>query len=216
MNSAFGTIAGTAYGVALNDKLELESLGEAFAQAPYKAPPRAPVLYIKPRSCFSYGGAPVPLPADLEEVQVAATVGLQFARDVTGASPADVRAAVGAVCLALDVSEPCPSFYRPAIRQQCRDGFLPLAHFADMPASFAQIVTEIDGREVHRWSLDRLARPLETAICEISAFMTLRAGDLLLIGIAGDAPRARAGQIVTVRSEGLASLKTAIVPEADQ
>ncbi len=87
------------------------------------------------------------MPAALNGVQAAATVGLLFAADLTAAEPADVRAWVGAACLALDVSQPSDSFYRPAIMQQCRDGFLPLGGFAALPAAFGDIVTELDGQE---------------------------------------------------------------------
>lgn len=213
MAAPYTILSGAAYGVALNDSAQVSSLANAFVEPPYKAPPKAPVIYVKPRTCFSFGGAATPLPADLGEVQVAATVGVLFARDVTRARPGEVRDAVGAACLVLDVSEPCASFYRPPIRQQCRDGFLPMGRFAALPAAFGEIVTEIDGREAHRWSLDRLVRPLEDLVSEISDFMTFSAGDLLLLGVAGDAPRARNGQTVSVTSPGLPRLATVLTSE---
>ena len=205
--------SGTAYGVALNDAALVAQWDSAFSAAPYKAPPRAPVLYVKPRSCFSVGGAAIPLPPDVPRVQVAATVGLLFARDLCRVRPEAVRASVGAACLALDVSEPCDSYYRPPVRQQCRDGFLPMGRFAALPDVFADIVTEIDGVEVHRWSLERLLRPLERLAADVSAFMTLGAGDLLLLGLAGEAPTASAGQSIRISSLGLPALQTRVVPE---
>ena len=205
---------GTAYGVALNDAQLLQEWAPAFDAAPYKAQPRSPVLYVKPRSCFSVGGAAVPLPVDMPGVRVAATVGILFGEDLCRATPQAVRASVAAACLAIDVSEPCDSYYRPAVRQQCRDGFLPMGRFTALPESFADIVTEIDGVEVHRWSLARLLRPLEALAAEVSAFMTLGAGDLLLLGLAGDAPTASAGQSIRVSSRGLPTLRTLVVPEA--
>ena len=206
--------SGTAYGVALNDAELVNNWAAAFSAAPYKAPPRSPVLYVKPRSCFSVGGAAIPLPADVSRVQVAATVAILFAGDLCRAGPEAVRASIGAACLALDVSEPCDSYYRPPVRQQCRDGFLPMGRFAGLPESFAEIVTEIDGVEVHRWSLERLLRPLEALAADISGFMTLGAGDLLLLGLAGDAPTATAGQSIKVSSRGLPALQTRVVPES--
>lgn len=216
MTAPYCSLSGAAYGIALNDSRQLAAMTDAFQAAPYKALPRAPVLYIKPRTCFSFGGAPTVLPSDMPELQIAATIGLLFARDLTDAKPEAVRSAVGAACLALDVCEPCDSVYRPAIRQQCRDGFLPLGGFGDLPNAFGDIVTSVDGREAHRWALDRLVRSIETAAAEISGFMTLRAGDLLLVGIPGDAPQVRAGQVVTVTSASLPPLQTAIVPEMDR
>ncbi len=209
-------VTGTVYGIALNDKAQRDRLAATFAEPPYKAPPKAPVLYIKPRNCLRYCGAPTPVPAELSALKVAATVALLFERDLTRAVPEEVRSALAGACLALDISEPIDSFYRPAIRQMCRDGFLPLGRFASVPERFGDIVTEVDGREVHRWSLDALVRPIEAAAAEISGFMTLRAGDLLLVGVPGDAPLASVGGTITVQSAGLNALSASLVPEQGQ
>ena len=47
---------GTAYGALLNHRAALAALGDAVHAAPYKAPPKAPVLYIKPRNTFAGHG----------------------------------------------------------------------------------------------------------------------------------------------------------------
>lgn len=201
-------ITGTAYGVVLNDLKEQERLAGAFDDAPYQAPPSAPVVYIKPRTCFATGGSHVPIPSELEEVTVSATIAFVFARDC---GPGDDPATrLGGACLALDVSEPEASYYRPAIRQRCRDGFLPMGAVADWSEAFGtwEIVTELDGSEVHRWSSDRLVRPVERLIRDLADFMTFQSGDLLMIGLAGDAPRARSGQQVRVQCAGLPDLVT--------
>ena len=197
-------IGGTAYGVILNDRVEREQMGAAFASPPYNAPPVAPVLYIKPRNCFSFHGAPVALPDELDVVEIAPTVGLLF----------DERG-IAATCLALDVSIPHRDYYRPAIAQRCRDSFLPIGAFIAPPVSFGEveIITHIDGRVAHRWSLDRLARSAVTLIEDITAFMTLTPGDLLLVGLPADAPVARAGQQVEVSAIGFPPLKTDLLRE---
>jgi len=201
--------SGTIYGVALNDSDERARLESSFHDEPYKAPPAAPVVYIKPRACATIGGAPVPLPTGEPELVVAATLALLFAEDVCAVAPAAVWGRIAATCLALDVSLPAASYYRPAIAQRCRDGFLPLGDVG-APTLPAEIGTSIDGEEVHRWSLSRLVRPVETLVADLSAFMTLKAGDLLLVGVPGDAPRARAGQHVRIDAAGLASIETRI------
>ncbi len=45
-------IAGTIYGVVLNDRPQHEQMADSFAMPPYKAAPQAPVLYIKTRNCL--------------------------------------------------------------------------------------------------------------------------------------------------------------------
>ena len=45
--------SGTVFGTLLNFRGELRSLGEQMLQAPYKAAPQAPVLYIKTANTWS-------------------------------------------------------------------------------------------------------------------------------------------------------------------
>ncbi len=199
-------LAGTVYGVVLNDRDERALLADAFTAPPYKAPPEAPVVYIKPRNCFSRSGADVFVGDD--EVEVAATLGLLIGRDVTQTSVEDALSHVASACLALDVTLQHDSYYRPVVPLRCRDGFLPVGDFKPFGSSVlsADIVTEIDGQSVHRWSTARLVRDAATLIADLSEFMTLAAGDLLLIGLPHDAPRVKAGQSVTVTSGRLPAL----------
>lgn len=202
------SVGGTIYGVILNDAVEHASLAADFGRKPYESPPQAPVVYMKPQICVTRGD--VPLPDDADTVEAAPTLGLLFRRDATSVHPGQAMAHVGGVCLALDVSAPQTDYYRPAVSQRCRDGFLPLGPFAwsELPNS---IGTSIDGAQAHDWSLDRLVRPLPVLIADLSSFMTLRAGDLLLIGLPGDAPRVTRGQRVRVAAEGLPALDAAFV-----
>jgi 5-oxopent-3-ene-1,2,5-tricarboxylate decarboxylase / 2-hydroxyhepta-2,4-diene-1,7-dioate isomerase len=201
-------IAGNIYGVVLNDRPQLEQMAAGFAMPPYKAPPQAPVLYIKTRNCLLSDGGEIRLDGDLAEVEIAATLGLLFGCAATKVSRAGALDLIAAACLALDVSEPEASYYRPAVRQRCRDGFLPLGRpgLFDKHLLRANIETRINGISVHSWSAQRLARDAAALISDISDFMTLAAGDLLLIGLPHDAPRARAGDLVTVDCAGLMPL----------
>jgi 5-oxopent-3-ene-1,2,5-tricarboxylate decarboxylase/2-hydroxyhepta-2,4-diene-1,7-dioate isomerase len=179
-----------------------------FAMPPYKKPPEAPVLYIKTRNCLASGSGDVALDAGLAQVEIAATLGLLFGRAATNTSREAALDCVSGACLALDISEPEASYYRPTVRQRCRDGFLPLGNFSPFNPKFlsASIDTSVNGALTHAWSLERLARDAATAIADISGFMTLAAGDLLLIGLPHDAPRAGAGDRVDVTCPGLSPL----------
>jgi 5-oxopent-3-ene-1,2,5-tricarboxylate decarboxylase/2-hydroxyhepta-2,4-diene-1,7-dioate isomerase len=194
-------MTGTVYGVVLNDRAERAALAGAFAAPPYAAPPRAPVLYIKPRNTFAGSGAIVPVPG---EVVIAATLALTIG---AGGRPDGGR-------LALDIFEPHDSYFRPAIRERCRDGFLPLGADGPVPVGAETIVTTIDGVEVHRWSLDRMERSISALLADVGDFMTLQPGDLLLVGLAGDAPRAGAGARVEVECDGHTPLVALLSAEA--
>jgi len=197
-------ISGTAYGVALNDREQLAGLGEALSQAPYGKPPVAPILYVKPRNCFTVPGSAVTLPADIAEVAVGATIAIE--RTAAGAPLAR---------LAIDLFAPHTSFYRPAIAERCRDGFLPLGPATAVPDALdtIEIVTAINGVERHRWSFARLVRSPDVLARDIADFMTLAPGDILLCGIAGDAPLARVGDTITITAAGFAPLSVTLVAE---
>ena len=203
------TIIGTAYGVVLNDRAEREALAVELSNPPYLAPPQAPVVYIKPGPCLSFGGAAVPMPVEAPELVVSPTLALLFGHDFGGAG----LQAVAASALALDVSLPDGNYYRPDIAQRCRKGFLPLGDFT-VPTLPDEIITFVDDVEVHRWSLSRLVRKPAQLIADLSVFMTLRAGDILLIGLPSDAPIVRAGQRVRMIANGLPVLSTRLVAEA--
>ncbi|RYY56372.1 MAG: fumarylacetoacetate hydrolase, partial [Comamonadaceae bacterium] len=67
---------GTVYGVLLNSQAEQAALASQMHEAPYKAPPRAPILYVKTANTHSPDGASVPVPARVPQVEIGATVGL--------------------------------------------------------------------------------------------------------------------------------------------
>lgn len=190
--------AGTAYCTALNDRRQLETLDSAFHETPYGAPPKAPVLYMKPGHCVVPGGSTVALPAGCEALGVAATIALQWT--VTG--PTAVR-------LAIDLSVPHESFYRPAVAELACDGFLPAGPAIALPADLAtlDIVTEIDGAEAHRWNLSSLFRDIPTLIADLTAFMTPMPGDMLLVGTPGDRPVVRSGSSIRVSAAGFTPLE---------
>ena len=58
-------LTGAVYGALLNHRSALTELGGKAAQPPYNAPPRAPVLYIKPRNTLAASGDAVEIPAGL-------------------------------------------------------------------------------------------------------------------------------------------------------
>ena len=68
--------AGTVYGTLLNFHDELEFLAPQMTQAPYKAPPKAPVHFVKTANTWSASGADVAVPARIAEIEIGATIGM--------------------------------------------------------------------------------------------------------------------------------------------
>jgi 5-oxopent-3-ene-1,2,5-tricarboxylate decarboxylase/2-hydroxyhepta-2,4-diene-1,7-dioate isomerase len=75
------------------------------------------------------------------------------------------------------------------------------------------ITVEVDGELVQRASTSGLIRPIAKLLADVTEFMTLARGDLLLIGVPEGAPRLRAGQRATIRIDGLGELHNHVVAE---
>jgi len=191
------------YGVALNFRGELESLGEQLHRDPYKKPPVAPVLYLRPRNTWSGSGSMIRLPADARALKMAGTIGV-----LIGRAPNHIAGYLAVN----DVSIPHSSYYRPAIRQRCRDGFCVIgSEIADRIPS--EIRIWINGELRSRASIADLVRPIDRLIADISEFLTLQPGDIVLAGEPYDAPPAQVGDKVRVVIDGLPALENEVVAE---
>jgi 5-oxopent-3-ene-1,2,5-tricarboxylate decarboxylase/2-hydroxyhepta-2,4-diene-1,7-dioate isomerase len=207
------TAIGTVYGVLLNDCATVARMATQFDAPPYGAPPKAPVLYIKPRNTFGTDGAVVRVPAEPGRIRVDATVGAVIGRTATRVRAADALSFVDGYRIVADVTLPHDSFYRPAVRQRCRDGFCPMSEVrrdAAFDPSSADVVVSIGANVVHRRSLGDVVRDLPTLIADITAFMTLDAGDVVLLGAPDGAPCAQAGDRVRIDVTGLGSLSFSV------
>ena len=195
------TLAGNIYGVVLNDMPERERLAAQFNEKPYAAPPRAPVVYMKPLTSVATGPIAVP-PGGLV---AAATLALLVARDTGRVTETDVFSHLGGAALVLDLSLPAPSYYRPAVAQKNAEGRIAVGSFTapTLPTSIRLLA---DGTVIHEWSLDRLHRRPDVLVAELGAFLTLKAGDVLMIGLPGDAPVVHAGQTLRIEADGLSPL----------
>jgi 5-oxopent-3-ene-1,2,5-tricarboxylate decarboxylase/2-hydroxyhepta-2,4-diene-1,7-dioate isomerase len=185
------------YGVALNFRGELEALGEQLNRDPYKKPPVAPVLYLRPRNTWNASGAAIRIPAGTKQLKMAGTVGVLIG---------------GGYVAVNDVSIPHDSYYRPAIQQRCRDGFCVIgSEVTDREPREIQIF--INGELRCRASLADLVRPIDRLIADISEFMTLQPGDIVLAGEPYDAPLAQVGDRVRVEIDGLPAIENEVVAE---
>lgn len=117
---------GTIFAVALNHRSQLDAWREAFQQAPYKTPPKTAVWFIKPRNTVIGDGEAIPYPPG-ETVQSGATVALIVGKTARKVAEEEAANYIAGYALANDVSLPEESFYRPAIKAKCRDGFCPSA-----------------------------------------------------------------------------------------
>ena len=200
------TPQGTVYGTLLNFRREWDLWSERMTQDPHKAPPKAPVLYVKTANTFCPAGQDLLLQDGVSEVDIGATLGL-----VIGAQ----AQVVGAVLLN-DWSVPHASYYRPPVKFRCRDGFLALPQqiTPGQPKDWAQLQIDVrrNGEHVQRVDLHELMRNMHQLLTDVGEFMTLQPGDVLMVGTDcladGTRPRAQAGDRVEISAPGFASVVT--------
>jgi len=208
---------GTVYGTLLNFRDALEALGDAVDRAPYRAPPKAPILYIKPRNTIASHEDPIVVPSGIDELEIGVSLGLVIGRAACRLRESDALAFLAGYVVVNDVSVPHDSYYRPSLRFKCRDGFCPIGTpvprdaVADPNALTLRV--EIDGIEVQCSSVTGLVRPVQRLLAEVSDFMTLHPGDVLMVGVPGNAPRACPGQRVSVSIAGVGRISNALVAE---
>jgi 5-oxopent-3-ene-1,2,5-tricarboxylate decarboxylase/2-hydroxyhepta-2,4-diene-1,7-dioate isomerase len=200
---------GTVYGTLMNFRGELEALGDKMNEPPYKAPPKAPVLYVKPANTWTENGGRIPVPARVAEVEIGATVAMVM-KSATE---------VGGFVLMNDLSIPHESFFRPPVKFKCLDGFLGIGdrvrarNEAGDPAVF-KLEVRINGELKQTVRFSQLVRPADKLLADVSEFMTLGAGDMLMLGCDAGRPRARVGDRIEISMPALGTLTNTLVAEA--
>lgn len=213
-------LTGTVYGVLVNHRPALYALGEAVDQVPYKAAPKAPVLFVKPRNTLASDGQAVAVPDEPGQVEVSAQLGIVIGRQCTRLSAEAALAHVAGYLVVNDISLPHSQFYRPSVRLKARDGFCPLGErvvpAAEVPKPDAlEVRVLVDGQLVQVSSTGDRFRGVAQLIADVSAFMTLMPGDILTLGGSHGAPLARPGQTARIEIEGIGHLSTPLIREQE-
>lgn len=213
------TQQGSVYGVILNDQASIAALGDQLNEAPYKAPNKAPVLYVKPRNTQVASGSTVTLPNEAEAVEVGATIGLVIGQPTSRVSVDDATSHIAGLVAVADLSLPHSSYYRPAIREKCFDGACPmagdmvsLANAGDLAA--LEIKTFVNGEQVASRSFGDWVRSVPVLLQDVSEFMSLNEGDVLLTGVQYQAPQAKAGDQVKVEITNVGSVEFTVAAGA--
>jgi len=198
---------GTVYGPLLNFKSEWDLWAPRMTQDPYKAAPLAPVLYVKSANTFN-PSAELLLQDGILDVEIGATLGV-----VMGADSRPVAAV-----LLNDWSVPHASYYRPPVKFRCRDGYLGMGSLRPwVNLDVAGLTVKVTRNEQLVQTVDfaQLQRPLAQLLADVSAFMTLQAGDVLMLGTDclpdGSRPLARAGNTVRIEATGFAPLSQTVI-----
>jgi 5-oxopent-3-ene-1,2,5-tricarboxylate decarboxylase/2-hydroxyhepta-2,4-diene-1,7-dioate isomerase len=208
-------LSGVVYSALLNHRPQLEALGDAVNQPPHKAPPKAPVLELKPRHMLATDGAVLDLPAGVPGLRVTANLGIVLARTACRVPVAQALDFVAGFLVVGEVSLPLESHYRPGARLKARDGFCPLgaavvpARQVEQPDKLALSV-HVDGAEAQRSDTGQRLRGVAQLLADVTDFMTLQAGDVLCLGASHGAPLVQAGRRVRLAIEGVGELHLSV------
>ncbi len=199
--------AGTVYGTLLNFPRERALLAEQMHQPPYKAPPQAPVLYVKTANTWSASGSAIEIPAEVPALEVGASILMVITRSASVSRRFPAIDLVASYVLVNDVSIPHTSFFRPPVKFKNRDGFLGLGANA-VPAGAlpdprqCSLEVRINGALVQTISFANTVRNAAQLLADVGEFMTLQDGDCLLLGCdclpEGGRPLARVGDRVDI------------------
>ena len=204
-------LSGVVYGPLLNQRSSLERLGDAVNQPPYKAPPKGVVLYTKPRNTLAFDGQRMAIPDGVQAVRVGATLGLVMGRAACRVPAEHALDHVAGLVLVADLTVPHDKFYRPSVPFVARDAscfigprIVPLAGIGD-PNSVTLSI-RVDGAQAAAGMGD-MVRPAARLLADVTEFMTLSAGDLLLLGTCPDAPLLGRGQEFVISAPGMGELR---------
>ena len=219
MRPALDQVAtGTLFGVALNYRGLLESRLEEFQQPPYQKPPVKPVLFIKTPNTRNGHGQPVVYPQGVERLQPGPALGVVIGKSASRVNAADALAHVAGYVIVNEFSLPEESYYRPAVKAKCRDGFCPIGPEL-VPAADVQdphaltLKLFVNGQLRQENSTANLVRDIPRLIEEISEFMTLHEGDVLITGTPEGRVDVQPGDLVEVEITGLGRLANTVVAE---
>jgi 5-oxopent-3-ene-1,2,5-tricarboxylate decarboxylase/2-hydroxyhepta-2,4-diene-1,7-dioate isomerase len=211
-------ISGTVFGTLVNFKGVLEELGDTVNDKPYLSPPVAPVLYIKPANTFNRYGAGIPIPEGMSKLEMGASVGIVIGKKAVAVTEESALDYIAGYTIVNDVSVPHDSIYRPAVQHKSRDGFCPIGpwvinrHAIENPDDLI-IRVYINDELRQENSTTNLIRSVGRLLADVTEFMTLSPGDVLLVGVPEEAPQASVGDKVRIEIEGIGSLENIVVEE---
>ncbi|MFK4753567.1 fumarylacetoacetate hydrolase family protein [Oceanobacter antarcticus] len=211
---------GTVFGIALNDKALYAKLEPSFHEKPHVNPPTRPVLHIKTANTHIGYGAPIPTPADGTAIYAGPSIGVVIGKQATRVSTEQAFEYISGYTVVNEVSLAENSFYRPAVKAKCRDGFCPIGPWivdADDVTDVAALAikTFINGELTHTTSTDRLRTGIAELVSYLSSFMTLEAGDLIIAGTPERTEQLalKAGDTVAIEIEAIGRLENPVMVE---
>ncbi|MNR19806.1 Homoprotocatechuate catabolism bifunctional isomerase/decarboxylase [compost metagenome] len=179
------------------------------------------MLFIKTPNTRNAHGADVIYPTGVERLQPGPALGVVIGKDASRVSAEDALAYVAGYTIVNEYSLPEDSYYRPAVKAKCRDGFctigpelVPVSAIADPHQLTLKLY--VNGVVAQENTTANLVRSIPQLIAELSEFMTLHSGDVLITGTPEGRVDVHPGDHVEVEITGLGRLANTIVAELEE
>lgn len=207
---------GNIFGIALNYKSLYETLKQQFNEKPYVKEPVKPVLFIKTPNTRNQSGQAVIKRAG-EILQAGPAVGIVIGKSTSRVKKSDANAHIAGYVVINELSLPEESYYRPAIKAKCQDGFCVLGNGVAKDQ-----VTDVDHLELRVYVNGELKqtgntsdwiRSPEQIIEEISDYMPLSEGDIIITGTPLGRVDLQHGDVVRVEVDQLGAIENTITEE---
>ena len=213
-------LSGQVYGVLMNHRAALAALGDAVTRPPYKEAPKGIVLYVKPRNTPIAPGGAALVDDATQRLEVGAALGIVIGRTACGIAERDAMGCIAGYVIVTDFSVPHDTWFRPAIRFKARDASCAIGPRVVARAAIAdpdalEVRVYVDGALVNVAGTGGTFRSVARLVADLSEFMTLAPGDVLMTGVAPGAPRVGAGARVAIEIDGLGRLETRVLASAD-
>ena len=206
-------VQGNIFGIALNYKGLFNSLKAQFNEKPYVKEPIKPVLFIKTPNTRNASGTTVVKQVE-DTLQAGPAVGVVIGKSTSRVNKRDAQAHIAAYVVMNELSLPEDSYYRPAIKAKCQDGFCVIGE-----AVAQNLVTDVQNLELRVYVNGELKqtgntsdwiRSPEQIIEEISEYMPLNEGDIIITGTPLGRVSLVNGDVVRVEVDQLGAVENTI------
>lgn len=204
---------GNIFGIALNYKGLFNSLKAQFNEKPYVKEPIKPVLFIKTPNTRNVSGHTVVKQVD-DTLQAGPAIGVVIGKSTSRVKKSDAQAHIAGYVVMNELSLPEDSYYRPAIKAKCQDGFCVIGE-----AVAQNLVADVQNLELRVYVNGELKqtgntsdwiRSPEQIIEEISEYMPLNEGDIIITGTPLGRVSLVNGDVVRVEVDQLGAVENTI------
>ncbi len=183
--------------------------------------PEVPSYFLKPPSSLSFDRAPVVRPRGCELLAYEGELAVVIGRRARHVRPDDGLAYVGSYAAANDfgVYDLRWADRGSNLMSKGQDGFTPLGPrlvpAAELDPAATTLRTLVNGEVVQEDSTANLIFPVGLLVADLSRFVTLEPGDVILTGTPAHSRPVQPGDVVEVEIEGIGRIRNEIV-EADR